>query len=215
MAYAVLTESEREALGITPPSPESEFIHSINLRDIISFIQAQPQNQPRIIALGTDWIKGYKNGKSQHNALNPLISSIRNYCESKGIPFIVDEDNNLPGRISAEKTRDGKSKAKVIVLAGKETVKLPGFALLRDPKENAVIVGVDNQYLAENSYIRLMEMLILALKLSAEIPIDFDKTVIKIEENKEFHIYIFIPLAQPIDIDYDKLKAIYRVQEFA
>ncbi|MCX5678345.1 MAG: hypothetical protein NTY76_04480 [Candidatus Omnitrophica bacterium] len=216
-AYAALTESEREALAITaapaPASPESESIHSTNFQDIINYIQAQPQSQPLIIALGTDWMRGYEKGKTQYNALNPLISSIRNYCESKGIPFIVDEDNNLPGRINTEKTRDGKSNAKVIVLAGKDTVKLPEFAPLRDDKN--VVVGISKQEPAtdEYIYIRLMEMLTLALKLSVGIETIPDNTPIKIVKDDKLHIYIFIPPAQPMD--YEKLKAIYRVQEFA
>ena len=45
------------------------------------------------------------------------------------------------------------------------------FASLRNDEKNAVVVGVDNQELTTDSYIRLMEMLTLALKLSADLEV--------------------------------------------
>jgi hypothetical protein len=222
-AYMALTENERAVLGVgvaqvTPASPESEFIHSINFRDIISYIQAQPQSQPLIIALGTNWIKGYdkKERDLQYNALNPLISSMRAYCESRGIPFIADEDDKLLSRINEindERIKDGHPGAKVIVLAGEDTVKSDEFAPLRDDKN--VVVGISKQEPATDEYIYIqpMEMLTLALKLSVGIETIPGNTPIKIVKDDKLHIYIFIPPAQPMD--YEELKAIYRVQEFA
>jgi hypothetical protein len=70
------------------------------------------------VALGTNWIKGYErdeDGRSfrylQGKELNELIVSIRAYCDSKGIPFIVDNDDKLPARINAEKAKEGKTDA--------------------------------------------------------------------------------------------------------
>jgi hypothetical protein len=72
------------------------------------------QAQPLVITLGTSWIKGYEKGRYlQYDALNPLIGNIRSYCESKGIPFIIDDDDKLPARINAERAKEGKQGAKV------------------------------------------------------------------------------------------------------
>ena len=103
----------------------------------------QPQTQPIIVALGTSWIKGYEKGRYlQYDALNPLIGNIRSYCESKGIPFIVDDDDKLLTHINAERAKEGKAGAKVVVLAGKDAVISDEFATLRNDQGNAFVVGV-------------------------------------------------------------------------
>ena len=195
-------------------SPESERIHATNFQDTLAYIQAQPQTQPLVVALGTSWIKGYEKGHYlQYDALNPLIGSLRTYCESKGIPFIVDDDDKLLARINAERAKDGKAGAKVVVLAGENTVRSDEFAGLRADEKNAVVVGINNQELTTDSYIRLMEMLTLALKLSAGLEVSLDNDHITITKDNNRHLYIFLPHAQPMN--YEELKAVYEVQKFA
>ena len=193
---------------------EPERTQATNLQDILTYIQAQPQSQPIIIALGTSWIKGYEKGRSlQYNALNPLIASLRTYCEARGIPLIVDDDDKLLAHINTERAKEGKYGAKVVVLAGKDTAASDDFAPLRNDGKNAFVVGIDNQELTADSYIRLMEMLTIALKLSVGLEISLDNAHITITKDNEHHIYIFLPHAEPMD--YERLKSIYRVQEFA
>jgi signal transduction histidine kinase len=188
----------------------SEQVYRDRLADTLKVIQAK-QTQPLIIALGTSWIKGYEQGRYlQYDALNPLIANMRSYCEEKGIPFIVDDDANLVGRINeAQKTNPN---AKVVVLTGEATAKSEDFALLRS-NANAFIVGVNNQELTVDSYVRLMEMLTMALKLSVGLEVTQDSTVITIKKDDTYKIYIFIPHAEPMD--YERLKHTYEVQKFA
>lgn len=195
-------------------SPESERIYTTNLQDTLTYIQTQPQTQPLIVALGTSWIKGYEKGRYlQYDALNPLIGSLRTYCESKGIPFIVDTDDKLLAQINTERAKDGRSGAKVVVLASKDTVASDEFTTLRNDQKNAFVVGVDNQELTTDSYIRLMEMLTIALKLSAGLEISLNNDHMTITKDNERHLYIFLPHAEPMD--YERLKVIYEVQKFA
>jgi hypothetical protein len=116
-------------------------------------------------------------------------------------------------QIDAERAKAGKLGAKVIVLAGKDTAESADFALLRGPDGNAFVVGVDNQELEANSYIRLMEMLTIALKLSAGKEVSIDNAHITITEDKEYHIYIFLPHAEPMN--YEDLKVVYEAQRSA
>jgi len=210
-------------------TPSSERIHATDLQDTLTYIQAKEEErarqakeepQPLIVALGTSWIEGYKRNEDgrtfkylQGQDLNELISSTRTYCESKGIPFIVSDDDKLLGLIEAEKAKNNMAGAKVVVLAGEDTVKSDAFAALRNDEKNAFVVGVNSQELTFDSYIRLMEMLTLALKLSVGLEVSQDSTPIKIMKNEKLHIYIFIPPAQPMN--YEELKAIYEVQKFA
>ncbi|MFH1189802.1 MAG: ATP-binding protein [Candidatus Omnitrophota bacterium] len=199
---------------------ESERVHAINFRDAVKYVQAPPQAQPLIFALGTSWIRGYKRTKGgeafeylQGKDLNELITSTRTYCESKGIPFIVDDDDELLARINEEKARPGKENARVIVLAGKDAVVSDKFAALRNDGKNAFVVGVDNKELTDDSYVRLMEMLTLTLKLSMNFGIPPDSTPINIVWDDRLHIYIFIPHAEPMD--YEQLEMRYEVQQSA
>jgi hypothetical protein len=58
-----------------------------------------------------------------------------------------------------------------------------------------------------------MEMLTMALKLSAGLEVTQDSTVITIKKDDTYKIYIFIPHAEPMD--YERLKHTYEVQKFA
>ncbi|MBU0605959.1 MAG: glutamate racemase [Candidatus Omnitrophica bacterium] len=219
--YYYADQAQTQMIGdVSQRAFELERIHATNFQDMLTYIQAPPQSQGLIIALGTSWIKGYErieDGKTfrhlQGKDLNGLVTSIRTYCESKGIPFIVDDDDKLLARINAERARAGKAGAKVVVLAGKETVTSDEFATLRNDKKSAFVVGVDSQELTTDSYIRLMEMLTLALKLSIGFEITQDSTSIEIIKDDKLHIYIFIPRAEPMK--YEQLKMIYEVQKSA
>ena len=100
----------------------------------------------------------------------------------------------------------------MVVLTGEATAKSEDFASLRS-NTNAFIVGVNNQELTVDSYVRLMEMLTMALKLSAGLEVTQDSTVITIKKDDTYKIYIFIPHAEPMD--YERLKHTYEVQKFA
>lgn len=193
---------------------EAERVKATNFADAVKFIQAKSQDRPLVLALGTDWIKGYEKGSyPQYPALNPLIVSLRNYCDSKGVPLIVDSDTKLPGLITAERAKDGYANARVIVLAGKDAVALEDFAALRNDRKNTFVVGVDNQKLTPDSYVPIMEMLTIALKLSMGFDAGRCVTPITIVKDNKLRIYIFTPPAQPMN--YEQLKGIYEVQKFA
>lgn len=193
---------------------ERERVKAANFIDTVAFIQARSQDRPLVIALGTNWIKGYEKGSyPQYYALNPLIVSLRSYCESRGIPLIVDDDSKLPALINAERAREGYAGARVVVLAGKDDVALDEFTALRNDRKNTFVFGVDNQKLTPDSYIPLMEMLTIALKLSLGFDPARCNTLIAIVKDNTLRIFIFVPPSQPLN--YEQLKGIYEVQKFA
>jgi len=220
--------SEKTATTSTGMSPESERIHATNLQDTINYIQAKEgkrvtkadeKTQPLIVALGTSWIKAYErysDGKFRYlqgQNLNKLITSVTGLSSENGINFIVDEDEALLGRISEI---NGYENAKVVVMAGKDTVTSEDFKTLRD-KEKNILVGVNNKHLSIDSYIRLVEMLNLTLKLASNMDVDMDNRNIDITPVKDAEgrilYYIFTPKAEPMD--YEDLRAIYSLQIFA
>jgi len=199
-------------------------VQTEELKDMIKLIQAKEEKRPLIVSLGTSWIRGYERDGYGHYRypqgveLNELITSIRNYYGSKKrISFIVGEDKNLPDLIGAELGKADMAGAKVVVLAGQADVKSDRFAALRGDTENVFVVGVDNRELTTDSYIRVAEMLNVALRLAFKDIFKEDAMPknpnIGVKEDSEYHIYILIPHAKPMD--YEKLKAIYEVQQFA
>jgi len=194
-----------------------EKIRSVKFTDTVKlipdFMPVAHKEEPVILALGTSWIKGYETGKDQHRALNPLVIAIRQYCKAHGVAFIDKEDADLLSAINKE--RGENKNRRVIVLAGKQTVRGKDFLAL----ENAFLAGVNNEALEENSYVRLIEMLTLLINLAFKQEIDEDyydpeHPRVTVEKDKDLpNLYIFIPKAIPMD--YEMLKHFYSVQTFA
>ena len=207
----------RELKGITIPqaldiTPEGEQLHAI---EFVRQIDEKPK--PSFIALGTSWIKGYEKDRFlQYDALNPLITSLRQFCDDPdhNIEFIDGDDEHIARRIG--EIKQATPDAQGIVLAGEDMIS--GLGLQDDA--NVLLAGVDNKHLTIDSYIRLMEMLNVTLelfhmKIKSE---DIDEQAI-IDKHRSlgirFHkgFITFEPDAEPMD--YEMLKEIYKLQRFA
>ena len=180
--------------------------------DIIELISSKDVDRPIIFALGTSWIKGYKEGELQYMALNPLITEMREFCDKKGINFIETGDDLLIGVINAEREKFRGQRPKIVVLAGEKTV-------LKEMKplvgaENVFLFGVANDQENIESYIKLMQMSVLALNRAFGIGLDLESEDIIVKKSDEgSNVYIFIHKAVPMP--YDDLKRAYAVQIFA
>ncbi|MFH1412267.1 MAG: hypothetical protein ABIG55_06425, partial [Candidatus Omnitrophota bacterium] len=191
---------------------KEELKHAEMFSDIIKLINTESERKGLTFMLGTSWIKGYVEDRYlQYDALNPLISDVRRFCADKGIPFITKEDKDLISAINEARVRD--KDAKIVVLAGKDIIEDKEFKdIVNDDK--IFFAGVDNSRLTTDSYMRLMEMMTLTLKLAFNKPVDLDNPNILIEKSKKFtNVYVFVPDAEPMD--YERLKEIYRAQIFA
>jgi signal transduction histidine kinase len=209
-----MTTTEEVHLPLTI-SPESERIHADNLLktiDTIKYDEAKRQEAKEkervIVALGKSWISKCLKGHPQANDLANLIQSTRKLCNANGIPFLDVEDENLLTAINEERRKDGFQNARVVVLAGQDTLNLPDFVALRND-EKVFQFAIDRRFIVENNYIRIIEMLNLALNITLGNPPP--ETRIKIEGKKNF--YILIPPAEPMH--YEDLRQIYEVQKFA
>ncbi len=192
-------------------------IQAIKFTDAVKIMQGAKQKEPVILALGTGWIKGLSSDDSQlRGALNVHISQIRNYCNDHGIIFIDRDDSALLAEI--EKARAAHPNARVVVLAKEETVTSKEFAPLRD-NEKAFLAGVNASGLDETCYMRITEMLMMALRLGLRdlfvnsAPLDCP--AVKAEAIQAFrNVYRFLPAAEKIPVD-TKFKKLYPVEQFA
>ena len=104
----------------------------------------------------------------------------------------------------------------VVVLAAKDTIRSKEFAAIRASGDNdtdkAFVVGVDPKELTDASYVRLMEMLTLTMRMAfGQKPFSAhpDITVGRVNAR----LYIFIPKASPVDFEY--VKKLYTAQRAA
>ncbi|NQU74417.1 MAG: AAA family ATPase [Candidatus Omnitrophica bacterium] len=208
----IISRLERQFWNESPnpmSTPRSEQSHSIE------FVRAANEAKPDFIALGTSWIEGYEKGRYlQYNALNPLISSMAQFCEKKDIPFICGDDALVASEV--QRLKRANPDARGIVLAGEEAVNSLGL----ENDENIFMAGVNNEKLTIDSYMPIMEMLALLMRLLDTKAIDEEalreahkRLGIRFDPNKKRCIY-FTP-ESIIPEDYEKLRDIYKVQIFA
>lgn len=176
--------------------------------------------RPVRIALGTNWIKGYETGKYQQMALAPLIDQMKSFCKKMDISLVVASDDKLLDEIKIDSDKQAKIakgtgkeyvEAETIVIADHSSVISNKFRAFRDEKK-AFLVGVNGKELTERSYVRVVEILTLALNLrfsSIFTANPGNNPNIGLFKDKE--IFILLPKATKI-YSPDELMAIYKVQ---
>lgn len=197
------------------PTEASEHIQAVRLTDTIKLTKDPRLTRPVILALGTSWIKGYEPGSPQYNAINPVITAVANFCRRNGIHFVSAPDSDLLGEIEEVEAKENLAGARIIVLAGRQSVEDRQSALqplINDP--NAFLAGVDSSAMDESCYVRLVEMLRLAMELGIkelfEGKAELDNPNIKIESLKDHkNACIFLPRVERIPV-YQNLLALYK-----
>ena len=175
---------------------------------IIKLAQAKEEKRPFIVALGTSWLDDYDVRGLTHDAMNGLVIELRNFCESKGIAFLDRKDDALLGAI--HEARIGKENARVVILAGQKTLpEADRDSLLSDP--NTFLAAVDTGNMVSREYIRLVEMLGMAINLAFDRVIAYDSKNIDVDP-KSKNFCIFIPRALPVDYKAIEPKTFYKVQ---
>ncbi len=202
-----------------------EIIHAQNFRTAAGYMQGKSLDTAvcrgqapgrRIIAVGRSWLKSYFPGSYQHSAFNPLVSAIKNYCEGIGVPFIIADDEDLPWLISREREkRNMPEDTKVIMLAGaRADGEIPDILEELSRNKLYTVVGVDSSKMHPGGYIRIMEILTIALWLSMGVHPDPENENMEILPPDSLRpIYVIVPHSAPMD--YGILKFIYSIQRYA
>jgi len=169
--------------------------------------------QGTIIALGTNFIPGYNSEERTllYKEINKLIVGMRQYCEDRGVKFIDRKDSQLKEAVENARSDKGYEDARVVVLAREETLSGP-LGELRDDKR-VFMTGIDCSALTGDSYIRIMEMVRIAMELSlrqeeADPPIS---PKIPMEFRNGF--WVFVPKAE--EMNKEALRVIYAAQRSA
>ena len=171
------------------------------------------KGEKAVLALEMDWIPD-----EQRSFILPLIQEL----EKLGPDSPIEVVRKKPGETAAEfaerivkMTEDGKVKPEnVVVLASESTINLDEFSSIRASddrdKKKAFMAGVNPGNLTGDSYIRIMEMISMAMRMAAwQDPLSSHSSKIELEF-KNNRIVTFIPKIEPIDIM--GLKRIYEAQ---
>jgi uridine kinase len=186
------------------------------LADMLKLRAAEAQKGGRqvVIAIETGgWIP-----QAQRRQIQPLLSQILRLGKDlrklglDNVRIVSGAGDGLALNIEAEIGRSGARPADVVVLAGAGTLRSRAFDKLRttESKEGAFLAEVDPSNIEELSYVRLVEMLTIAVKLA------FGGTVaaashpdIVIQELGS-RIIRLIPRAEPLRPE--ELREIYEAQ---
>ncbi len=184
------------------------------------------------IAIGTDWIDGYRKEVSilHHQELNLLFISLRQFLGSRGIELIYGPSDTVSRRVGEIKT--STPNARGIVLGKDALINLVGEQYHDD--KNILLATVDNKEIGDNAYSRVVELIYVSMLVFRKInSIDLNNdasaslalkslnaSIIKDHPNLGFDLFsrnriYFMPKPTPIVLNDDELKSIYSIQRFA
>ncbi|MEA3489997.1 MAG: hypothetical protein U9R44_06650 [Candidatus Omnitrophota bacterium] len=205
-AEADLPELKAKILKVTDPVWASAFVDAA-----VKGVGAQAVKETgkkMVIAVETGWVP-----ETQKAFIQGLVQEL-DKLERKGTVRIVrGSADELAGKL-LDVVKEEKTPLKnIIVLADKKTIIRKEFAPIRarddSDTDKAFIVGVDAEKLTDDSYIRLMEMLTMAVRMALGLkPLSNHPNIGIGRVNSR--LYIFMPKAEPVDLE--TIKALYNTQ---
>ncbi|MBD3427241.1 MAG: GNAT family N-acetyltransferase, partial [Candidatus Omnitrophica bacterium] len=194
---------EQRRTGSEWTSPAGEFTEQI----IAKAFEASRRGQKIIIGIDTSWIP-------LEQGIQPLVSEVCRLSRREGLEniiFVRERSSELAGRVVLEAEKSSTSLSNVIILAPEQAIRSEEFDPLRSTSSSkkAFLAGVDARELTGSSYVALLEMLTLAVKLAFGETVSSDRSVMGAERIGP-RTWIFIPKAKPMD--FEMQKAVYHAQ---
>ena len=151
-----------------------------------------------LIAIETGWIPD-----EQDVFIKGLVQEVDKLGRGGCVQVIRGPADTLAGRLMDTVRKERIPLTNVVVLAGRDTIEREEFAPIRarndGDTDKAFLVGVDARDLTRDSYIRLMEMLTMALRMAfGRVPLS-DHPAIEVNKLNS-RLVIFIPKAEPLDL---------------
>jgi len=158
-----------------------------------------------IVLLDTEWIR-LKAGKKVSDDMNPLLTVIRKFFEANGI-ILIDEDDQNDLMVKYKTARDAAAAKNIET----ETVALidsehPIYQVLRGITD-ILLLGIQTEKISQGDYIRITELLNIAIRLNYGFEIDMFNNKVKVNQENGMYILTPLPLAGKLDP-----VALYRAQ---
>lgn len=175
-------------------------------------METPEEGERRIFAFSTSWMEKYRTDPVQYNAINPILTAIRKYCESRGMPFVIAEDKELIEQIEQQRGEEGYENAKVVVLAGDQSI-LSGHLTSLKSDKNVFLAGINEHSVKEHGYKWIVEMVELAIKLSISREYTGRDTKIKWHPHENLKNCVIFDLPETLPVDWYDHSKVYRKQK--
>jgi hypothetical protein len=174
---------------------------------LVRAFEASKQDQNIIIGIDTSWMPDMQ-------GMQALLNYISRITREKGLENVMvvrGKGKALAGNILKEAERTNTPLSNVVALGEESAIKADAFDKLRSTEtdKKAFLVGVDPKNLSDNSYIDLLKMLTLAMKLAFNEIDTVDASGLTATQIGP-RTWIFIPEARPMD--FEEKKAVYEAQ---
>jgi hypothetical protein len=167
-------------------------------------------SEKMMIAVDTSWVPDVQRNSSQFSALVRKLGGL----EQLGAVEVVCGQGealvaSLSNMVDKNKTAEWKN---VIILAGDKTLKTDGFQRLLSGSADdnkPFVAGIAAKDLKDDSYIRLVEMLTMAVRMARDPELIASSAWVGVDKQNNRYV-IFIPRAEAIALE--KLQEIYKAQ---
>ncbi|MBF0217350.1 MAG: cobalamin-dependent protein [Candidatus Omnitrophica bacterium] len=192
-ALPVISEEERVADVEEKRSEELDSV--ITVKDLEK--TDSPEKKELIILLDTAWIKTVA-GNTAFDDVNPLLTGLRKYYEARGMKLIAESDREtlLSGLKKAQDAAQAKGiKTEVMALIDQNNAifnlfkQIPGVFLL----------GISPENVKEGDYIRIVEIMNIALRLKFGFIIEEKDKGVSFREVNGTYILTLLPLSIKLD----------------
>lgn len=201
--------ARKKVYGLAEVRWAYSFLNSVGL-GFFNKKEAQEEKKKIVLAIETDWIP-----KAQKILIQELLQEIRKLDKSGTIKIVTSDSKNLSEDLKGAISKENIPYKNVVILASQSTVEDGGLSWIKainDTDEaSAFLVGVNPMKLRDDSYIRLLEMLTMALRMSqGEMPLSSHSKIEVFMKNARLFTFIPMPEATPLDIE--TIKMLYRSQ---
>lgn len=177
-------------------------------------IAAKELGQKIIIGIDTGWIPE----EQRISVMNGLLNRLSRLSKQKGLDNIIirrrKDGSRLPALIRKDMEDTGTPLGNVVILGQEELLGGKAFKSLRgtEGREGAFFAGVRMpKEFKEDSYVRLLEMLTIAVNLAFGESVSHEDHPDVVFEEVHNRFYVLIPDATAYD--YETLAKLYRIQK--
>ena len=195
---------DREKKGV------QDFIDAV----IVQVDEAKARGEKIMVGIDTTWIPD-----TQVSAIQGLLNRLSHLSRKKGLDNLIiirSKGERLAGVLLKERDKKGIPLSNIVILGGQNVLASKAFDELRKSdkeKKGAFFAEVAlPESFPEYSYIRLLDMLTISLKLAFGEPVSLDNPFMDISKLGD-RVFRFIPRAEPLE--FEELKKIYEGQRQA
>ncbi|MBD3379511.1 MAG: hypothetical protein GF408_03505 [Candidatus Omnitrophica bacterium] len=182
-----------------------------SLSDIVSRRKETGGQGKMVIAVEADWVP-----ETQRDYVRQVIREMDKLQEKGEILIVRSNSSDLADKLKEVIDKERVPLEDVLVMAGKNTLEDDFFREIRagddNDREKAFIAEIDPAGLTEDSYIRFLEMLDMAVRMAFNDE-ELQGTERLGVEMINSRTVLFMPRAEPLD--YEMLEKIYRNQRKA